>query len=171
MSAGAFNALRSTGAIYGHDFAYMEGGINFGGVKIYGTFAINVHNGNVYVPITANASGNNVSKISGGVNIGYGRVVNAPSPLLKSKYTDDGLNGYGSSMTMSYGAGSGTYSTTRDGSVQMLSADIGKVYGGSKKLVGLDFASTGMKRFDLGQYNIKYDSTKKEYVNTKSWRN
>ena len=154
-----------------HDFAYMEGGINFGGVKIYGTFAINIHNGNVYVPITANASGNNVSKISAGVNIGYGRIINAPSPLLKSKYTDDGLNGYGSTATMSYGIGSGSYSTTKDGKVQMLSADIGKVYGGSKRLVGLDFASTGMRKFDLGQYNIKYDSTKKEYVNTKSWRN
>ena len=95
---------------------------------------------------------------------------NAPSPSLKESFTDQGLNGYGSSYNFSSGGGSVSYSLSQDGSVKMVSADVGKVVGGSKKLIGLDIAATGMKILDISQYGIKYDKVKKEYVNNKSWR-
>ncbi|WP_265089387.1 hypothetical protein [Psychrobacter sp. HII-4] len=165
FNAGMLTAARSIAEDYNADFAYMEGGVNIGGIETFGTISINVHNGNVYVPVTANAGIKSDSKPSGGAVYGIGWVTDAPDNLTEVNAMDRGLGGKGSYTNVAYGGGAITYSQTDDGLVSMTSFDAGRTIGGAKSNVfGVASGSTNMRQLDLSELNIEYDSNKKEYI-------
>ena len=165
FNAGMLTAARDIAEDYKGDFAYFEGGVNIGGIETFGTISINVHNGKVYIPSIANAGIKSDSKPSLGGVVGVGWILDAPEGLTDANAMDRGLGGKGSYTGVAYGSGSTTYSQTDDGSVSMVSVDVGKTVGGSKdKMFGFTSGSTKMEQLDLSKQKIKYDRNKKKYI-------
>ncbi|MGP5118998.1 PAAR domain-containing protein [Psychrobacter alimentarius] len=141
------------------DFVYIAGG---GGVKHFGIdigMSVNVHNGNVYEPVTANANVNTNKAPSISVQVGVGRIISS-NVKNNIEATDAILSGQGHSYSIEFGPATAAIETTHDGETVAVSGGAGKTVtvkipnGGSS--IG---ASKGSSNMELAK-GMKYNAAK-----------
>ncbi|WP_010196025.1 PAAR domain-containing protein [Psychrobacter sp. PAMC 21119] len=154
--ASAATAMLRFGQRSNVDFVYIASG---GGVKHFGIdigMSVNVHNGNVYEPVTANANVNTNKAPSISVQVGVGRIIssNAGNSV---KATDAILSGQGHSYSIEVGPATAAIETTDDGTTVAASGGVGKSVtikgsdGGSS--IGASKGSTNMELANDMKYN------------------
>ena len=157
--ASAATAMLRFGQRSNVDFVYIAGGA---GVKHFGIdigMSVNVHNGNVYEPVIANANVNTNKAPSISVQVGIGRIIssNAGNSI---KATDAILSGQGHSYSVEFGPASAAIETTHDGKTTAGVIGAGKEisFKGNKNSssFGASKGSTNMEK----AANMKYNSAR-----------
>ncbi|MBE0407294.1 MULTISPECIES: PAAR domain-containing protein [unclassified Psychrobacter] len=123
--ASAATAMLRFGQRSNVDFIYIAGGA---GVKHFGIdigMSVNVHNGNVYEPVIANANLNTNKAPSISVQVGVGRIISSNTGD-NVKATDAILSGQGHSYSVEVGPASAAIETTNDGTTVAGSGGFGK---------------------------------------------
>ena len=154
--ASAATAMLRFGQRSNVDFVYIAGG---GGVKNFGIdigMSVNVHNGNVYEPVTANANVNTNKAPSISVQVGVGRIISS-NVKNNIEATDAILSGQGHSYSIEFGPASAAIETTDDGTTVAVSGGVAKSFSltarQNSSSSGASKGSTNMELAKSMQYN------------------
>ena len=163
--ASAATAMLRFGQRSNVDFVYIASG---GGVKHFGIdigMSVNVHNGNVYEPVTANANVNTNKAPSISVQVGVGRIISSNAGD-GTKATDTILSGKGHSYSIEVGPATAAIDTTDDGHTIAGTIGVAKTYSvNARQSSSSTGASKGSTNMELAK-GMKYNAAKNIIVYT-----